>query len=181
MYLTYHKIYCSLLVFMILIGCNVDRELYIHSTYQDGLQEGRRQNKPVFIHFTGYGCHNTDEFWGDFLHNSTIKNMLLEDFICIELFVDERAEMNMDDIRWVMKYPFSDSIRRKILKWKKVGPMNLELERHLCQESSQPVYAFVNAEERLLIPILGYTGKDSVRFLENLRAAKRAFYLSNQQ
>ena len=181
MYLTYHKIYCSLLVFTILIGCNVDRELYIHSTYQDGLQEGRRQNKPIFIHFTCYGCRGVDEFGDLFMNKEVIRNELIEGFICVELLVDERTEMNMDDIRWVMKYPFSDSIRKKILKWKKVGPMNLELERHLCQKSSHPIYAFVNAEERLLIPILGYTGKDSVRFLENLRAAKRAFYLSNQQ
>lgn len=61
--------------------------------YEEGMALGRKQNKPVLIDFSGYGCVNCRKMEAAVLTNPEIKKTIDNDFIFVELMVDDKKPL----------------------------------------------------------------------------------------
>lgn len=58
--------------------------------YDQALRAAKRQNKPLFIDFTGHGCVNCREMEARVWSDSRVLKRLKEDFVMVALYIDER-------------------------------------------------------------------------------------------
>ena len=61
----------------------------IYDHYKEGLEAAARENKPVFLLFTGYSCANDLAFNKMMLEEEIPHNNLLDSFVMIILYVDD--------------------------------------------------------------------------------------------
>jgi thioredoxin-related protein len=86
------KSLCLLFILFIILSCE-KKEFTSFKSYYQGLEKAKKENKPIFIHFTGFGCVGYNEFENDLIKNREILKNLCNNYISIELYVD--------DMRWV--------------------------------------------------------------------------------
>ena len=61
--------------------------------YDAALQLGARENKPVIVDFSGYGCVNCRKMEGSVWTNDEIRNMIDDNFVVTTLYVDDKREL----------------------------------------------------------------------------------------
>lgn len=61
--------------------------------YEQGMALGEQLKKPVLVDFSGYGCVNCRKMEGAVLTNPEIKAMIENDFVLVELMVDDKKEL----------------------------------------------------------------------------------------
>ena len=61
--------------------------------FEEGIELGKKLNKPVLIDFSGYGCVNCRKMEAAVLTNSEIKASVDEDFVMVTLMVDDKKEL----------------------------------------------------------------------------------------
>lgn len=99
----------------------------VYTDYEKGMAEARRQGKPVFLEFTGYGCVNCRKMEGAVFADARVTSALRSDFVCIRLYVDDRTPLSQKPFRTVGD------------KWSL-------LERYKFGEQSQPLYLILSAD-----------------------------------
>ncbi|MDE5661540.1 MAG: thioredoxin family protein, partial [Muribaculaceae bacterium] len=134
------------------------REFVEYDDYDRGMEAARREGKPVFIDFSGYGCVNCRKMEGAVLDNSNIHTMIEENFVVIKLMVDEKKSLPEPMIvdengRKVTLATYGD-------KWS-------YLQRHKFNANAQPFYVILNPDGKLISGPFSYD-ENIPRFAEFL-------------
>lgn len=109
--------------------------------YEQALECARKQNKPLFIDFTGHGCVNCREMEARVWSHPEVLKRLKEDYIVVALYVDEKKEL--PESEW---YVSSNDDRLK----KTIGAQNLDFMIQKLNANAQPYYTLVDNEGALL-------------------------------
>ncbi len=115
----------------------------IFTNYEEGMLFARQENKPILLHFTGYGCVNCRQMEASVLDNEEVKQALNR-FVCITLYVDSRRDENNNGI--------ADGDEYSLLQRQQFGsnaqPQFLQLTPDGIQ-SAQPFFFSTKPEEFL--------------------------------
>jgi len=121
----------------------------------------RKQNKPVFIDFTGHGCVNCrkmeERVWAEPAVLSRLKN----DFVMVALYIDEKTELPAAE--WYTSV-YDNKVKKTI------GSQNADMQITKYQNNAQPYYVILDptTEDVLVSPIAYET--DANKFIGFLDA-----------
>lgn len=113
--------------------------------YHEGLAYAKETGKPLFVDFTGYGCVNCRKTEEHIWVNDKIRKKLIEDFVLVSLYVDDRAPLDAQLVSSVTKNP----IRNIGNKWADFQIVNFN-------QNSQPLYVMMSPDEKILAKPRGY-------------------------
>ncbi len=132
--------------------------------YEQALQVSKELNKPVLIDFTGWNCANCRKMEADVWSNKEVHKRLANDFILLELYVDEKLELPAAE-QYVSKFSGK--------KINTIGKMWSDYEASKFNVNSQPYYVIVNAKGEVLVPPQGanYDVNNYIEFLDSGKAA----------
>jgi len=158
-----------LIIFILIIGCqsNLDK-LKSERNLLRGLKLAQKLDKPIFLHFTGYGCVADNEFHNGLIQSNKIFKKLNKDFVTIELFVDDKREFKDSDTLNLHKLGFSDEGRKKIKKAKSIGNINATIQIDWLKNNTQPLYLIIDSKRNILVEPFGYISRNRELFLAKL-------------
>lgn len=138
---------------------------YGYSAYHelDKAQNCSKQtDRPIFILFTGYQCHSSQDVPWQILQDTEIKALINKNYILTTLYVDDRSALEHND---TMKLK---SVNDRPIET--VGDKNLYFEINHFQSVIQPIYAIVDSDLNILTESIGLTYlEDKNVFLEFLQ------------
>ncbi len=102
----------------------------------------KKQNKPLFIDFTGHGCVNCLEMEQNVLSDPRVMKRLRNDFIILFLYVDDKIKLP--------KSEWSKSIYDGKIK-KELGKKNADIQITYFNANSQPNYILLDNKGKLNI------------------------------
>ena len=126
-------------------------EANIVNDYEKALQLARAQHKPLLIDFTGWACVNCRKMEENVWPDEAVKSIIEKDFILVSLYVDDR-KMLPDAEQFL--FPTADGAKKPI---KTVGDKFITLQSENFRNASQPLYAIISPDEKLLNLPVGYT------------------------
>ena len=124
--------------------------LKVYLYLEDAIAEGKRQNKPVMIDFTGWACVNCRKMEENVWTIPSINNVLRDKYIIASLYVDEQIEL-----------PENEKFVSKFLNKKNattVGDKWFDLSLRDFKSATQPYYALIDPiDHRVLNTPKGFT------------------------
>ena len=125
--------------------------------FDEGLAEAKRQNKPLFVDFTGYGCVNCRKMEENVWHLPGIYEHLKDNYVVVSLYVDDQERVFPDNKFLYLQDPVTgEKIRTKGDKWAQFESSNFG-------KISQPWYVLMsNDGKTLLNQPRGYTPDEDV-------------------
>ena len=158
-----------LIVLIMLYGCkaNPDKLMYRINIFE-ALELGKTQNKPILIHFTWHGA-SYNEFYNDLLVSKKIQEVLNNEYITLQLYVDDKTKLELRDTLGISNIIKSEKSKLRIGKSKTIGNINNALEMDLINSNTQPQYVIVNSDLELLTKHFGYTSGDKRYFIKKLK------------
>ena len=140
----------------------------IHNNYEEALAISKRENKPVLIDFTGWACVNCrrmeEKVWPDPLVDSLMRTR----FVVLSLYVDERKKLPLTE---QTVYRAGNGQEKSIIT---VGDKWSTFQTENFGATSQPQYAIISADEKVLTKTKYYT-PDAEEFAEWLQCGLEAF------
>ena len=118
-----------------------------------GLAYAREVDKPVMLDFTGYTCVNCRKMEENVWSQDRIKDILTEDYVLISLYVDDRGELPVDQVREVERLDGSGRIQTI----DQVGEKWHYFQQRTFKHATQPYYVLVSPDGRTLNPPVAYT------------------------
>jgi len=115
--------------------------------YEEALAAAKEQNKPLMVDFTGWNCVNCRKMEAEVWSAPKIKDLINNDFILVELYVDDK----------VLKLPESEQYvsEKTGKKVNTVSKRNADFQISRFESNSQPLYALLDTEGELLVPTSG--------------------------
>jgi len=113
--------------------------------YYDGLAYAKKENKPVLLDFTGFGCVNCRKVEEHIWVDNNVRSKLNDDFVLVSLYVDD--DKKLDDV-------FISKTRNK--KLRNVGNKWADFQIVNFKQNSQPLYVMMTPEENVIAPPRGY-------------------------
>lgn len=138
-------------------------EANVVNDYEKGLEMARASGKPLLIDFTGWACVNCRKMEENVWTQPEIKALIKDNFILVSLFVDDREKLKEED---QFVYVSADGSKKAI---RTVGDKYATLQSENFKNASQPLYAIVSGDERLLNLPVGYT-PDAIEYGNWLRS-----------
>lgn len=139
--------------------------------YDQALKCARKQQKPLFIDFTGHGCVNCREMEARVWSDPQVLRRLKEDFVVVALYVDEKKELPKDE--W---YISANDNRLK----KTIGSQNLDFMIQKLNANAQPYYTLVDTDGALLNAPKAYD-LDIHRFVDFLDQGLKRFHQKREE
>lgn len=133
--------------------------------YKQALQESKKQNKPLFIDFTGHACVNCRKMEEYVWAKPEVLKRLKNDFIIVSLYADERKKL--PESEWYIS-PRDGKIKKTI------GEQNHDLQITKYKFSAQPQYMVIDGDENQLSGPAFYD-TDEQKFINFLDAGKKAY------
>ena len=122
----------------------------VYYDYWEAIAVAEKQNKAVFIDFTGWACVNCRKMEENVFSEVEV---LLDEFVMCQLYVDEDVLLNTPE---TVVVPTSDGkTKKKILKT--IGNKWSTLQAVTYASTSQPYYVLYNPNKGLLTNPIGYT------------------------
>ncbi|HPS63380.1 MAG TPA: cytochrome c biogenesis protein CcdA [Bacteroidales bacterium] len=109
--------------------------------YKQALACSKKQNKPLFIDFTGHGCVNCREMEANVWSDPQVLKRLRENFIVTALYVDDKTEV--PEKEWI-----TSKYDKKVKKT--VGKIFADLQISRFNVNSQPYYVLLDTSGNLL-------------------------------
>ncbi|HTX88796.1 MAG TPA: cytochrome c biogenesis protein CcdA [Bacteroidales bacterium] len=109
--------------------------------YRQALACARKQNKPIFIDFTGHGCVNCREMEANVWSAPPVLKKLREDFIIAALYVDDKTEV--PESEWVTS-KYDGKVKKTI------GKIYADVQISRFNVNSQPYYVLLDTAGNLL-------------------------------
>lgn len=147
--------------------------------YDQALQASKELHKPIFIDFTGFNCVNCRKMESNVWVNPQVFNHLKNDFILLQLVVDDKAELDAKD-QFTSQYSLK-KITTLGAKWS-------DLEAARFNSNSQPFYVLLDSDGNILTDKSGkeiapspanYDVASYLQFLESGIAAYKNKYAIN--
>ena len=133
--------------------------------YKQALAESKKQNKPIFIDFTGHACVNCRKMEEYVWAKPEVLKRLQHDFIIVSLYADERKELPENE--WYTS-PRDGKIKKTI------GSQNQDLQISKYNFSAQPQYVIIDANEKQLTDPT-FFDTDEQKFIDFLDNGKKRF------
>ncbi len=114
--------------------------------YYEGLDYAKKQNKPVLLDFTGFGCVNCRKTEDNIWIQDEVWNKIQEDYVLISLYTDDRKKL---DQALVSANDNDKKLRTVGSKWQDFQITNFA-------QNSQPLYVLMSADEEVLAAPRGY-------------------------
>ena len=138
--------------------------------YEAGMDYARKNNKPVMIDFSGYGCVNCRKMEASVWSNPRVKQILENDYVLITLMVDDKKKLpeviDVDE-------------NGRTTKLKTIGDKWSYLQRHKFGTNSQPYYVLLDGDGMPIGPSYAYD-EDVDKYLKFLNTGLDNFKKINQ-
>jgi len=137
--------------------------------YKQAMDCARKQNKPLFIDFTGHGCTNCREMEARVWSDPQVLQRLKNDYVVVALYVDDKTEL--PESEW-----HTSSYDKKVKKT--IGKQNADLQISKLNNNAQPFYVLVGKDERVLVSPKPYDLKveNFVKFLDEGKKKYKELY-----
>lgn len=126
-------------------------EAQVVNDYEAALALARKENKPVLIDFTGWACVNCRKMEENVWPDPEVKELIEKNYILVSLYVDDRKQLPKEQ-QFVQT--FADSSRKSV---RTIGDKYATFQSINFGSVSQPLYAIISPEEKLLTKPVGYT------------------------
>ncbi|MEP6750920.1 MAG: cytochrome c biogenesis protein CcdA, partial [Bacteroidota bacterium] len=126
-------------------------QVVVINDYDRALQLSKEQNKPILIDFTGWACVNCRKMEENVWPDEIVKGLIDKDFIRVSLYVDDRKTLP-DNQQFL--FTSNDGSKKAI---KTIGDKFITLQAENFRNASQPLYAILSPQEKLLTLPVGYT------------------------
>jgi thiol:disulfide interchange protein DsbD len=130
---------------------NCKNEVEPLKDYTTALDLAKKQNKPLLIDFTGWACVNCRKMEEQVWTDPAIRKLLLEEFIVVSLYVDERKVLPADQQQ---TFTTSSGVKKEI---NTVGDQWATFQSENFHAVAQPQYAILGSDEQLITRTKGYT------------------------
>ncbi|MDP4679779.1 MAG: thioredoxin family protein [Cyclobacteriaceae bacterium] len=128
----------------------------------------KKQNKPIFIDFTGHGCVNCREMETRVWSDPEVLKRLKNDYVMVALYIDEKTELPESD--W-----YTSSFDNKVKKT--IGKQNADFQISQFNNNAQPYYVLMDHNRMLITKPKAYD-LSVKNFVEYLDTGKRKFQSS---
>jgi thiol:disulfide interchange protein len=126
--------------------------------FEEAQAEAKKQNKPIFIDFTGYACANCRKMEANVWPEPAVLAHLQNNVIIASLYVDDKTELPQNE---QFKSVYDGKLKTT------VGAKNMDLEITKFNNNAQPYYCLVTPDGEVLLPPVGYSSaEDFVKFLD---------------
>lgn len=126
-----------------------------YHNYFDAIEEAKKQNKPVLIDFTGYGCENCRKMEEFVWSEPDILPILQNDVILASVYVDDKEELPEAD---QMRIDMGNGQMKKV---KTIGDKWSLFQQVNFNNNSQPHYVLVTPDQQVInSPVSGYMPKE---------------------
>jgi thioredoxin-related protein len=131
-------------------ACNATCPLNLncYHDYCEALEEAKKENKPIMIDFTGWACVNCRRMEERVWKQPEVYKLINEQYILVSLYVDDKQMLPMEQ-----QY-YSKNLGKQI---RTVGNKWFDFEVTCFNNASQPYYALISPDEKLLNEPRGYT------------------------
>ncbi len=119
--------------------------------YEEALALAKKLHKPVLIDFTGWACVNCRRMEENVWTDPEVKKRMQDSFVVVSLYVDERRLLPAAS---QTVYPTKDGAKKNIIT---VGDKWATFQSENFNAVSQPQYAIISPDERILTFTKGYT------------------------
>jgi len=120
--------------------------------YIAGLERAKRENKPIFLDFTGYACVNCRKMEENVWIDPEIIDKLRNEVIVVSLYVDDGKELPEE-----LKEKYTSLVTGKTRNIKTYGDRWATFQIETFVNNSQPWYVMLSPDEKILTPGVGYT------------------------
>jgi thiol:disulfide interchange protein len=148
------------------------RDEHVINDYEAALKLARQEHKPVLIDFTGWACSNCRRMEENVWTAPAVKTLLSHDYILVSLYVDDRKPLPADQ---QFAFKASDGSIKEIHT---VGDKFATLQSVNFKSASQPLYAVISPDEKLLTKPVPYT-PDPGEYAQWLQCGLDAFHRQN--
>lgn len=128
--------------------------------YKQALACAQKQNKPLLIEFSGHSCANCKEMAAKILSQPKVQQLIREQYIFVQLYVDERYEL--PEREW-----YTSTFDGKVKKT--LGKQNQDLQMGRFATNALPTFVLLSPQEEQLAPTHG-RDLDVESFLAFLRS-----------
>ena len=122
-------------------------ELRTFDDFEEGMIYAEEHGLPVLMDFSGYGCVNCRKMEGAVFDTEKISTMLNEEFVVIELMVDDKH---------ALAEPIKVTENGKEITLRTVGDKWSFLQRHKFAANSQPYYMVLDNNGDAISPSYAY-------------------------
>jgi thiol:disulfide interchange protein DsbD len=119
--------------------------------YESALQLSKQQNKPILIDFTGWACVNCRKMEENVWTDPEVMSYIQNNFILVSLYVDDKALLPVEK-----RFTYTTTARSK-KEITSVGDLWATFQAENFNQSSQPLYVVMSANQKLLSNPVGYT------------------------
>jgi thiol:disulfide interchange protein len=115
--------------------------------YEQALACAVRQQKPVFIDFTGHGCVNCREMESRVWSDPRVLKKLREEFVLVALYVDDKIEL--PESEWITS-TYDGKVKKTI------GKKYADYQISKYNINAQPYYVLLDTKGEQLVPAKAY-------------------------
>ncbi|CAN5750946.1 cytochrome c biogenesis protein CcdA [soil metagenome] len=136
--------------------------------YEKAVKLSKEQRKPLMIDFTGWACVNCRKMEENVWTDAAVKAYMENNFILVSLYVDDRGKLPVEQ-----RFTYTTSNRnQKFIET--IGDKWATFQSENFGQATQPLYALMDNDEKLLNHPVGYT-PDATEYLAWLTCAKETF------
>jgi len=139
------------------------------SDFDKALEAARRDGKPVFVDFSGYGCVNCRKMEAAVLDRENVRAVIADNFITLTLMTDDRTPLEV---------PIEVEEGGKRVMLETVGEKWSYLQRVKFGTNAQPYYVVLDGQGRLMSGPQDYD-EDVSHFMEFLEKGLGKFKSEN--
>ena len=119
--------------------------------FDEGKSESVENNKPILLDFTGWACANCRRVEENTWSEPKVYDMINNEFILISLYVDDRSDLNQDQIIILTDKNGNEKTLKKVgEKWSAFQTINFK-------NNSQPYYVLLSPNLEVLNKPIQYT------------------------
>lgn len=126
-------------------------EANVVNDYEAALALAKKENKPLLIDFTGWACVNCRKMEENVWTDPGVSKLIKDNFVLVSLYVDDRALLKKED---QFLFTARDGSKKEI---RTIGDKYSTLQSENFGNASQPLYAIISPDEKLLNLPVGYT------------------------
>ena len=143
-----------------------DNEVHAAFTdYEAGMEYAKRNNKPVMIDFSGYGCVNCRKMEASVWTDARVKDILEKDYVLITLMVDDKSKLPSP-------VEIVENGKARVLRT--VGDKWSYLQRSKFGANAQPFYVLLDGDGKPLAPSYAFN-EDVNKYIQFLNKGLTEF------
>jgi len=129
-----------------------------YHNYFEAIEVAKKENKPVLIDFTGYGCENCRKMEEFVWSQDDVLPILQNDVIIASVYVDDKEELPENE---QIKIDMGEGQMKKV---KTIGDKWSLFQQVNFNNNSQPHYVLVTPDQKVInAPVSGYMPKEDFK------------------